>query len=117
MLTARNVRCCRAPRRNSVIACQKGGQITQGRLLEIAAGRVSFFGLLGASVMGNTTGTSILTQYHHEEPIVWAIVGTVAGLTLLNGVNEVQVKSETWPARGSMLVITALIVAELALTR
>jgi hypothetical protein len=70
--------------------------------------------MLGTSIMGNLTGTSILTQYNHEAPIVWAIVASVAGLTALKGVTDVQVKSESLPGRASMVTMTALILLEVA---
>lgn len=85
------------------------------RLLEIAGGRAATAGLLGVSIVGNTTGASVLAQYRAEQPEVWLLVVAIVAATCAQKREDT---APAWTGRFAMTAMTAITVAEaLAATR
>lgn len=88
------------------------------RLAEVVGGRAAFGGLLATSLVGNTTGASILHQYAVEAPYVWAFVALVTAGTIAanpGGICESKAAKELGAGRSSMVVLSLLIAFEAAL--
>lgn len=83
------------------------------RLVEVASGRTAFVGLVSTAVVGNVTGMSMVTQYHHHAPIVWFATAAVAAHAYHSTggqITQQEAALEVQSGRAAMVVMLALYV-------
>lgn len=101
----------RSRRINRTIRCSCKETKSIARLAEVTAGRLAFGGLLGTSIIGNLTGTSMFQQYNAGCPYVWAFISAVVLGTIASnpgGICEDKAANELQAGRSSMVVVFLL---------
>lgn len=114
MLSLKQPRFFRPALRRNVVrySLPIGPNIPHMRVVEVAAGRSAFLGLLLTAVIGNCTGTSMIQQYTAVPYLSWAVVGamfaSVVPRFMEGGMTEEDAKLEINSGRSAMVVITLL---------
>jgi hypothetical protein len=94
------------PRRLFPIVVASSARIP--KIAELAGGRLATVGLMGTSLIGNATGTSVMQQFRAEEPLILAfVVGAIVTTILTYKPNAAEVERD--PGRFAMVVMSILI--------